>query len=482
MSSVRSSLTDHDRASALSDDELDLEEPSGDRSQHESFEGTQVQLASLYSHDLHSSDEHDPLQANAMPAMAQIELGGGIPSARSPRALSQNRSLGDAHEDIDARDSSRSSQKAADRSGLSNMRCKAAVVVALLLVLWVPVLYVWTRGSSSSGSSGASGSVLVAGVPNPREPTPPNTLIAYIGDVGLEDATAALYELIAREGAQAIVIQGDLDYTNSPRRFAAMLDAHFNDSVAVFPVAGNHDVQQSTAWPAYSAAIVDRWERAGVNGSCEGLAGEAHTCSFKGVLFVQVSPGIFPSQGQEAGAEAASYLRSQFTRYSNSTRWLVGSWHKNQREMQTGNKASETGWGVYEACREAGALIATGHEHSYARTYLLSSFSEQRMADLTWNATASWLPLSPGNSLAFCNGLGGRSVRRNDRCGLETPCPWFASIHNSGDPGVKAAALFCNYNDAGNPDKTRCYLKATNSDEVLDEFIMDASHMPLTAP
>lgn len=477
MAYVQPSLSDTDEL------ELDLEEPSGHRSQQEGFEGTDVQLTSLYSHDLHSSDEHDPLHTTqTQPTMTQLE-GGGMQPARSPRSLSQNlRSMGDTHEEHDTLETSRSGQKAPDRTGLVHMRCKLAIVLALLLVLWIPVIYVWTR--KSSGSAAGTGSVLVTGVPNPRESTPPNTLIAYIGDVGLESTTAALYDLIAREGAQAIVIQGDLDYADSPSRFSDMLDQHFNDSVAVYPVAGNHDVQ-STAWPGYSAAIVERWQRAGVDGSCAGLAGEAHTCSFKGILLVQVAPGIWDSRDSDPGAAATAYLRSEFTRYAGTTRWFVGSWHKNQREMQTGRKASETGWGVYEACREAGALIATGHEHSYARTFLLSSFSEQILANLSWNATASFLPLSPGNSLAFCNGLGGRSVRGNERCGLETSCPWFANLQNSHADGstgvaVQAAALFCNYNHEGQPNRTRCYLKATNSEQVLDEFIMDATHMPIT--
>jgi hypothetical protein len=40
--------------------------------------------------------------------------------------------------------------------------------------------------------------------------------------------------------------------------------------------------------------------------------------------------------------------------------------------MQVGVKKDAAGWGVYEACRKGGALIATAHDHSYAWTYAIS--------------------------------------------------------------------------------------------------------------
>ena len=55
--------------------------------------------------------------------------------------------------------------------------------------------------------------------------------------------------------------------------------------------------------------------------------------------------------------------------------WKICAWHKNQQAMQVGGKSDEVGWSAYEACREAGALIATGHEHTYERTKTLTSMS-----------------------------------------------------------------------------------------------------------
>ena len=40
--------------------------------------------------------------------------------------------------------------------------------------------------------------------------------------------------------------------------------------------------------------------------------------------------------------------------------WRICSWHKNQQAMQVGGKTDEMGWGVYDACTDLSAIIATG--------------------------------------------------------------------------------------------------------------------------
>jgi hypothetical protein len=44
--------------------------------------------------------------------------------------------------------------------------------------------------------------------------------------------------------------------------------------------------------------------------------------------------------------------------------WKVCNWHQNQNKMQAGGKGDEMGWAVYEACRQRGAIIMNGHEHT----------------------------------------------------------------------------------------------------------------------
>lgn len=101
-------------------------------------------------------------------------------------------------------------------------------------------------------------------------------------------------------------------------------------------------------------------------------------------------------------------FRSLLSPYS--SRWLICSWHTNQRALQVGHKSDEAGWGVYEACAERGALIATGHEHSYARSRVMQNVRTQEIVPQT---NKTFLPLQPGRSIVFCNGLGNEKHTNN---------------------------------------------------------------------
>src|SRR5207253_5922099 len=121
----------------------------------------------------------------------------------------------------------------------------------------------------------------------------------------------------------------------------------------------------------------------------------------KGIFFVITGPGI-TSGFDDGGSDL--YIRDQLA--ADNSVWSICSWHKDMRLMQIGGKEDETGWGVYEEARKGGAIIATAHEHSYSRTYLLSSMINQTVA-----STSNTLTLTKGNTFAFVSGLGGASIR-----------------------------------------------------------------------
>jgi hypothetical protein len=481
--------------------ELDLEEPSHTRDEEISGGGggggaaaaaatgrspnsrSELQLSTLYAAEPHAdADEREALHegnsSNGQGLMVLPRSGVGVAPAAS---LSHSRRDGCC-------------ARAYERAGCDrkSTRVKAMVCFMIVAVAWIPILYSLrsTGGVKHprhaacfpTGRGEAQGrttnSTMVYGTPAPWETTPPNTLIAFVGDVALPEdgaATGQLYDLIRQEGAHALVIQGDLDYVDCPGAWDELLTRHFGESFPVFPVAGNHDVP---VWSEYSQLIARRWERANVT-TCAGLAGRAHTCTFRGIVMVQVAAGIFsaPHAGGPspmADLDLAPFLTQQLA--AHRSRWQIGSWHKNQADMQTGGKVDETGWEVYEACRSVGAFIATGHEHSYARTRLLDSFRPKIDVSSARGANDSFLPLAPGQTAVFCNGLGGRSVRDNEMCG-DNRCPWFAKLDNSDTGAAAAAALFCNYHHAGNPNWARCYLKDIRN-RIRDEFIIDVSALP----
>lgn len=54
--------------------------------------------------------------------------------------------------------------------------------------------------------------------------------------------------------------------------------------------------------------------------------------------------------------------------------WRACIWHKNQHILQLGDKIDEVGWDAYNYCRQKGAMIINGHEHSYCRSKLIYDF------------------------------------------------------------------------------------------------------------
>jgi hypothetical protein len=138
--------------------------------------------------------------------------------------------------------------------------------------------------------------------------------------------------------------------------------------------------------------------------------------------------------------------------------WSVCAWHKNQHLTQVGGKTDEAGWEVYERCREGGAIIATGHEHSYARTYLLSDVTHRTIA-----STSDTLAVRDGASFVFVSGLGGKSIRDQELSGN-----WWASVYTS-DQGADYGALFGVFNANGRGDLAHFYFKDIEG-RIVDEF------------
>ena len=128
--------------------------------------------------------------------------------------------------------------------------------------------------------------------------------------------------------------------------------------------------------------------------------------------------------------------------------------------------SDETGWGVYESCREGGGIVATGHAHSYSRTHLMDDFSEQSIA-----STSNTLEIEKGKTFAFVSGIGGVNFHGQKKSG-----DWWASIYtrggkittNTGNTDL-FGALFCTFHVDGQPYKAKCYLKNIKG-EIIDEF------------
>jgi len=130
--------------------------------------------------------------------------------------------------------------------------------------------------------------------------------------------------------------------------------------------------------------------------------------------------------------------------------------------MQIGGKSNEVGWGVYDMCRQHGAVIATGHEHSYSRTYLMDDFQTQQIA----NYQESPLNLAPEQSYAFVSGIGGHSLRPWDTTLVNNP--WWAAVAATNN-GIGYGALYCQFNIDGEENKAHCEQKDIN-ENTWDDY------------
>ena len=282
----------------------------------------------------------------------------------------------------------------------------------------------------------------------PLTVTDANLKVAFIGDQGLGINAESVLRLIKSEGAEVVFHQGDFEYTENPDAWDNQINNILGADFPYFASVGNHDIEGGM-WPNYQKKLQERLSR--ISGaSCSGDLGAKSTCTYKGLFFIlsgiDVVGGVSSSRRSTHELEQISFIENSLA--NDNSLWRICSWHKNQHFMQVGGKGDSTGWGVYEACREGGAIVATGHEHSYSRTHLMSNFETQTVA-----SKDNTLVLQRGLSFVFVSGLGGISIRDQEIGG-----DWWASIYTS-DQGADYGALFCTFNVNGQADRAECYFK-----------------------
>jgi hypothetical protein len=277
--------------------------------------------------------------------------------------------------------------------------------------------------------------------------------VAFIGDQGLTREARAVLRMIKAEGADLVLHLGDLDYEDDPSAWDAMITEVLGADFPVFVAVGNHDDQRWYGPNGYQARQEARLGRI-PDADCSGDLGVRSACTFRGLFFILSGIGTIPEAPDHP--EHVNYLRDQLAR--SDAIWRICAWHKNQSAMQVGSKEDEVGWQPYEVCREGGALVATAHEHSYSRTHLMDDFKTQSVA-----STSNTLVIDEGQSFVFVSGLGGHSIRDQERDG-----PWWASVYTK-DQGANFGALFCEFFADGEPERARCYFKDIDGN-VPDRF------------
>ncbi|MGI9319470.1 MAG: metallophosphoesterase [bacterium] len=276
--------------------------------------------------------------------------------------------------------------------------------------------------------------------------------VAFIGDQGINNNSRAVLQLIKDEGADLVLHQGDLDYENNPAKWDTFITNVLGVDFPYLASVGNHDRfwHAANGYQEKLQARLDRIEEM----SCSGDLGVQSVCTFRGLFFILSGIGTTIPKNDP---DHVAYIRKQLAQ-TNSI-WRICSWHKSQKRMQVGEKGNEVGWKPFKACRKGGAIVATGHTHSYSRTHLMSSFKKQSIA-----STANKLVIEEGRSFAFVSGLGGLSIRRQYR----RNDPWWARVYTL-DQKANFGALFCTYFVNSKPNQANCYFKDIDGN-IPDKF------------
>ncbi len=278
--------------------------------------------------------------------------------------------------------------------------------------------------------------------------------VAFIGDQGVGSNALSVLQLVADEGVDLLLIQGDFGYApNTAMLWESNLNQTLGPDFPVLGVVGNHE---NFEWDIYKNLLIERMNRI-ERLSCVGDYGVKAMCSFADLTIVQVAAGIDEVSGVNGDDNYGDYIDQSLSDHPSI--WRICSWHKNQKLMQVGGKGDETGWAAYEACLAHGAIVATGHEHSYSRTFLMSDFENQVVVH-----NDNHLELNRGQSFAFVSGLGGKGIREQKLTG-----DWWASVYTS-DQSATFGVLFCSFalRDAD------CYFK-TISGGVVDSFSLTSN-------
>ncbi len=276
----------------------------------------------------------------------------------------------------------------------------------------------------------------------------PELRVAFIGDQGLGPNAIAVLELIKDEGAQMVLHQGDFDYKDDPDKWDRRISGVLGSDFPYFASIGHHDMN---AWSGYQEKLNDRLIK-NSGAVCNGDLGVKSSCSYKGLFFLLVAPGDYTSD-----SDYDSFIQKQLN--DNDSNWRICSWHNDMKAMQSEVKPNETGWEVYESCKNGGAIIANAHAHSYARSKTLIDF-ENQIVDPEWSEPNK-LRVMDGATFTFISGLGGMPVSGPEH--YEWP------VKYSSEQGATSGALFCTFNAGGQPNKAYCYFKNIDG-RIIDEF------------
>ncbi len=301
---------------------------------------------------------------------------------------------------------------------------------------------------------------------NSDEETPVNLMIAFFGDQGLDEDATDVLNLVASEGAEAVIHLGDFDYVSSPSRWDELITDQLGETFPYFSVLGNHDAVSFSMANGYQTKIWQRLNRTSLASQCRGDIGYSYVCSFKGITFALTNPGLFQSS-----AEAAAFTKSAFDSFGGI--WRIAGWHYVQTLYQVESQPNLAGYEIYEQSLASGAVIMTAHMHNYARSKAMSRVGNNpEVAASSFSLDTDQSIIKPGQTVITVTGTGGYSIRsctskyKNAQWWKTTGC----------DEGLRPGATFCQFNFNGDARTAFCYFKQTDG-RIVDQYFLKTENV-----
>ena len=277
-------------------------------------------------------------------------------------------------------------------------------------------------------------------------------LVAFIGDQGGSTYLSSdldVLNLIKNEKAQLVVHQGDLGFEHdNPDEWDEKISSTLGKDFPYIASQGHHD----KPWNQYQIKLQERLNSDLI---CNGNLGIKSTCTYHNLLFTVIAPGEYTDD-----SDYDSFVQEQLR--DNDSYWKICSMHNDMYSMQAEAKLNKTGMEVFEACRNGGAIVATGHQHFYARSGNIIEFVEpnNQRIDLEWSESNK-LRVKEGSTFTFISGLGGSPV--TNQAYYEWP------VNYATEQNAAHGALFCIFNAGGQPNKAYCYFKDVDG-AIVDSF------------
>lgn len=267
--------------------------------------------------------------------------------------------------------------------------------------------------------------------------------IAFTADQGNSKDTVAVLQLVKNEKVDLIILSGDFDYKDSPKNWDSLNTETLGTDAKILASIGHHEIPNLQGY----LAILQQKLTKLPNFKCSGEIGTKHSCTYGDFTFVFTAPDI-------VGEGYDTYIKNTFA--NSKSIWNICSMHNRLEPFKPATKSAQ------QECLNAGAIIATGHNHIYARSPLLNGISKENVVTKT-----SPITIEKGKTFTFMSGLGGKSIDPLQGTWQGTK-DWWTKVYGA-DENAKSGALFCTFGVNNIRNQADCYFKNIDGD-VIDNF------------